>query len=161
MGALYLKRHRSLCLRTFKLLQHNLVLRESLGSSFYLLAQMLRAKFSQTPLITKLVGYRKVHAITSPTATHKPIWWHPKGAGAKERTLWASKLIYQAPVAALGLDTWARVSWQTATTRGPEQGSAHLQKGCMEVTVGQEDQISAQILQQRAAQVRQWKWSIF
>lgn len=51
----------------------------------------------------------------------------------REKTsLWASKLIsYQPPVPASGSEVLKQkgVSWQTGRTKGPEWGSAHLEKG--------------------------------
>lgn len=71
----------------------------------------------------------------------------------REKTsLWASKLIsYQPPVPASGSEVHKQkgVSRQTGTTRGPEWGSAHLEKGSAQQGQQEErDQISAQKFKQ-------------
>ena len=122
-----------------------------MGSSFYLLALILSAKLLKNSLNNnkKLVGYRKVHAITSPTATHKSIGWHHKNAGAQRKDIIMSKQTYflSAPQSSLGVGgTCGAGASQTEETRGPEREPAGLEKGCMALTAGEgeKDPISAQ-----------------
>lgn len=150
---------------TESLFCYNLALRGvSLGSIFYLLALTLSAlKLSWTlPLMVIKSGLQKTsgnHFTHCHTQTHRS-----SRCPEKERTSPVSKQTYclPAPLPASGsevlvdqkgvLDRWLE---------GQNQGLCTLPGTAVTVGEGEGDRISARNFQQRTAQVRKWKWSVF
>lgn len=132
-----------------------------LGSSFHLSALILWAKLLKNLLNKKLVGYRKVHAITSPLPHTNPFYGTTRKQVPREKHHFeqANSFPTSLPFQPQGQRyLWGRMCHRR-TPRGPEREPAYLEKGCMAVTVGEgeKDKIWAQNFKQRTAQVRTWK----